>query len=47
MGWYLGYDGPACVTLTREGDDIIVAITFGPEADRRSRVDSPDPGSVI
>ena len=30
LGWYLGYDGPACVTLTREGDDIIVAITYGP-----------------
>ncbi len=30
MGFYLGYDGPACVTLTREGDDVLVAITFGP-----------------
>ena len=30
MGWYLGYDGPACVTLTREGDAILVAFTFGP-----------------
>jgi len=30
MGFYLGYDGPACVTLTREGDDIIVSIAFGP-----------------
>lgn len=29
MGFYLGYDGPACVTLTREGDDIIVSIAFG------------------
>ncbi len=29
MGWYLGYDGPACVTLTREGDDILVTITYG------------------
>jgi hypothetical protein len=27
LGWYLGYDGPACVTLTREGDDILVVIT--------------------
>jgi len=30
MGWYIGYDGPACVTLTREGDDILVVITYGP-----------------
>ena len=30
MGWYIGYDGPSCVTLTREGDDVLVAITFGP-----------------
>ena len=30
MGWYIGYDGPSCVTLTREGDDILVAIAFGP-----------------
>jgi hypothetical protein len=30
MGWYLGYDGPACVTLAREGDDIVVSIAFGP-----------------
>jgi len=30
MGWYIGYDGPACVTLTREGDDILVIITYGP-----------------
>jgi hypothetical protein len=29
LGWYLGYDGPACVTLTREGDDILVTITYG------------------
>jgi hypothetical protein len=32
MGFYLGYDGPACVTLTREGDDIVVAIAFGPSS---------------
>lgn len=32
MGWYVGYDGPACVTLAREGDDIVVSITFGPGA---------------
>ena len=30
MGWYIGYDGPSCVTLTRDGDDVLVAITFGP-----------------
>jgi hypothetical protein len=30
MGWYIGYDGPACVTLTREGDAILVVITYGP-----------------
>jgi hypothetical protein len=30
LGFYLGYDGPACVTLTREGNDIVVAITYGP-----------------
>jgi hypothetical protein len=29
LGWYLGYDGPACVTLTRDGDDILVTITYG------------------
>jgi hypothetical protein len=29
MGWYVGYDGPACVTLAREGDDIVVSIAFG------------------
>lgn len=32
MGWYLGYDGPSCVTLSREGDDILVVITFGPSS---------------
>jgi hypothetical protein len=30
LGWYIGYDGPACVTLTREGDDILVIINYGP-----------------
>ena len=29
VGWYLGYDGPACVTLGREGTDVIVSIAFG------------------
>jgi hypothetical protein len=30
MGWYIGYDDPACVTLSREGDNVIVAIAYGP-----------------
>ena len=30
MGWYVGYDGPGCVTLTREGDAVVLAIEFGP-----------------
>lgn len=30
IGWYLGYDGPACVTLGREGPDVVVSIAFGP-----------------
>jgi hypothetical protein len=30
MGFYLGYDGASCVTLSREGDNVIVAIAFGP-----------------
>ena len=30
IGWYLGYDGPACVTLVREGNDVLVSITYGP-----------------
>lgn len=25
IGWYLGFDGPACVTLTRNGNDVTVA----------------------
>lgn len=32
MGWYVGYDGPACVRLTREGDAILVVFTFGPSS---------------
>jgi len=28
IGWYLGYDGPACVTLGREGADVVVSIAF-------------------
>ena len=30
IGWYIGYDGPGCVTLTREGDSIVLAIDIGP-----------------
>lgn len=29
LGWYIGYDGPACVTLSRDGDTIVVAIADG------------------
>ena len=44
LGWYLGYDGPACVTLTREGDDVIVAITYGPGQLTAARgLTAPDP----
>lgn len=25
IGWYVGYDGPGCVTISREGMDVIVA----------------------
>jgi hypothetical protein len=25
IGWYIGYDGPGCVTLGRDGDNVIVA----------------------
>ncbi len=24
IGWYIGYDGPGCVTLGRDGDNVIV-----------------------
>jgi hypothetical protein len=30
VGWYVGYDGPACVTLSRDGTDILVSFTYGP-----------------
>lgn len=30
LGWYVGYDGPSCVTLTRQGDTIELALDFGP-----------------
>ena len=26
VGWYIGYDGNGCVTLTNDGSDVIVAI---------------------
>lgn len=26
IGWYVGYDGAGCVTLTRDGNDVIVTI---------------------
>lgn len=29
LGWYIGYDGPACVTLTHEGNDVLVIVTYG------------------
>jgi len=29
MGWYVGYDGPGCATLAREGDSVVLAIEFG------------------
>jgi hypothetical protein len=25
IGWYAGFDGPGCVTVSREGNDVIVA----------------------
>jgi hypothetical protein len=30
IGWYVGYDGASCVTLSREGDAILLTIDFGP-----------------
>jgi len=29
IGWYVGYDRPACATLTREGNDVVLALEFG------------------
>ena len=37
LGWYVGYDGPSCVTLTREGDTIELALDFAPGALSASR----------
>jgi hypothetical protein len=31
VGWYIGYDGPGCVTLVREGNNVTVMIAH-PEA---------------
>ena len=30
IGWYVGYDTSSCLSLTRDGDDLVLAITFGP-----------------
>lgn len=30
LGWYAGYDGPSCPTLTRNGDTIELALDFAP-----------------
>jgi hypothetical protein len=30
LGWYAGYDGPSCVTLTRNGDTVELAFDFAP-----------------
>ena len=30
MGWYIGYDGAGCLSLSREGDSVVLAIDFGP-----------------
>jgi hypothetical protein len=29
VGWYIGYDGTGCPTLTRNGDDLVLAIPKG------------------
>ena len=30
VGWYVGYDGPGCVTLSREGNDVLLTFDYGP-----------------
>ena len=30
IGWYIGYDGSSCVSVSREGDAVLVVIDFGP-----------------
>jgi len=30
LGWYAGYDGPSCATLTRSGDTIELSLDFAP-----------------
>ncbi|MFL5714864.1 MAG: hypothetical protein ACJ769_09405 [Chloroflexota bacterium] len=32
LGWYVGYDGPSCPTLTRHGNTVELALDFGPGA---------------
>lgn len=54
VGWYIGYDGPGCVTLSRDGNDVTVMIAH-PEApagveaptSKPRQVDSGDPRSLI
>ncbi len=30
VGWYVGYDTSSCLSLSREGDDLVLTIVFGP-----------------
>lgn len=30
IGWYVGYDTSSCLSLSREGDDLVLTIDFGP-----------------
>ena len=30
IGWYVGYDTSSCLSLTRDGDDLVLAIDFVP-----------------
>jgi hypothetical protein len=30
IGWFVGYEASSCLSLNREGDDLILAIDFGP-----------------
>jgi hypothetical protein len=30
IGWYLGYDGPGCVTLGRNGNDVTLSFAAQP-----------------
>jgi hypothetical protein len=29
VGWYVGYDGPGCVTLARDGTNVVVTVAHG------------------